>query len=728
MKSRPLKTISSPSHPTRASSNCSGKGWWGRTWLVEAIEKWRNAADRASRLFWIMGAPGVGKSAFAAHLAHYGRDKVIAVQFCEYDKPDHRSAHRIVRTLAFQIATRLPDYRKLLLTLPEIKDLDRMNPTELFDYLLTNPLHNAIDGGRERYLIVIDALDEAGGNGHNELVEMLARSASRLPEWIGIVVTSRPENAVIAPLQGLNPFILDTATESNRADIRDYLRRELASHLQNRPDADRLIEQILEKSEGVFLYVERFCEDVQRGHLSLDRPEQFPQGLGGIFFQYFQRQFPDLEKFRNGVRPALRAILAAREPLPWKYSNASSTGRTRNSVTSHALLPHSFRLRPRPAMTSLSLTTSHWQTGWADEAKACDYSVSVKEGHAFLAESSVRAIKSRAEPISVYWLRHALYHLQQCRRASDAAEVAADKWFIDLRIQSGLKNIFLSYSLDATETADRLFADLSRFGHTVLRHANEGANDAQNPASSADMIIALLTRRSTRMRSWSYRETLEAVSQGKVVLPVRATSSELTMPFHLRRPRYIDLSADYVGGLNELCQTLGKSSEIEKYCEDDATDLLPLEELVAQALRLSSEGRLVESEPLYRRALTTVEQNVGADHVDVCQRLEDLGQLLFSTNRLAEAEPLMRRALAIYEKTYGKSHPTVATALNNIAYLLQITNRLAEAEPLMRRAMKIDEQSLGRTTRESPHNSITLLSCFRQPTGWRRQNCSCAAP
>lgn len=163
----------------------------GRVWLFEAIEQWRNA-DRASRLFWIMGAPGVGKSAFAAHLAHYGRDKVIAVQFCEYDKPDHRNAHRIVRTLAFQIATRLPDYRKLLLTLPEITELDRKNPAELFDYLLADPLRHAIDGGRERYLIVIDALDEAGGNGRNELVEMLVRNARRLPDWIGIVVTSRP--------------------------------------------------------------------------------------------------------------------------------------------------------------------------------------------------------------------------------------------------------------------------------------------------------------------------------------------------------------------------------------------------------------------------------------------------------------------------------------------------------------------------------------------------------
>jgi len=361
------------------------KGLVGRAWLVEAIEEWRNAADRSSRLFWIMGAPGVGKSAFAAHLAHYGRDKVIAVQFCEYDKPDHRSAHRIVRSLAFQIATRLPDYRKLLLTRPEITELDRKNSSELFDYLLADPLRHAIDGGRERYLIVIDALDEAGGDGRNEFVEMLACNAPRLPDWIGIVATSRPEFDVTGPLQGLKPLCLDTATESNRADIREYLRRELGSHLEDRPDADRLVEQILKKSEGVFLYVECFCDAVGHGHFSLDHPQQFPQGLGGIFFQYFQRLFPDLEKFRKVVRPALRAILAAREPLPveilqrlfnWQDEELRDFTRLLGSLipvtteTGHKVI--------RPYHKSLA----DWL---ADESKAGPYFVSVLEGHRMLA-------------------------------------------------------------------------------------------------------------------------------------------------------------------------------------------------------------------------------------------------------------------------------------------------------------------------------------------------------
>jgi hypothetical protein len=45
--------------------------------------------------------------------------------------------------------TCLCDYRKRLLTVPEIAELDRKYAAELFDYLLANPLRSVINGGRE---------------------------------------------------------------------------------------------------------------------------------------------------------------------------------------------------------------------------------------------------------------------------------------------------------------------------------------------------------------------------------------------------------------------------------------------------------------------------------------------------------------------------------------------------------------------------------------------------
>lgn len=403
-----------------------GKGFYGRAWLFEAVENWRMDAKLDSRLFWIMGAPGVGKSAFAAQLTHQRGDAVIAAQFCEWDKPDHRNAQRVVRSLAFQLATRLPDYRKLLLTLPEIAELDRKDEAELFDYLLANPLRTAISGGRDRHVIVIDALDEAGEAGRNPLVEMLARNAPHLPEWLGIVVTSRQEFDVKTPLQALNPFPLDTQSESNRGDIRDYLRRELAVPLQNRPDADRLVEQILEKSEGIFLYVERFCDNVQRGHLSLDHPEQFPQGLGGIFDQYFKRQFPDLEKFRKDVRPALRAILAAREPLPLEILQRLFNWQDEELRDFTRPLASLFPITTEAGHEVIKSYHKSLADWLADQAKAGPYYVSRLEGHRMLGDYCLNVYKKTPQGFSGFVKQHLPYHLAQAADGLSLLSVLLD--------------------------------------------------------------------------------------------------------------------------------------------------------------------------------------------------------------------------------------------------------------------------------------------------------------
>ncbi|MCL4694233.1 MAG: TIR domain-containing protein [Candidatus Hydrogenedentes bacterium] len=411
-----IETLNAHLRPIRSDARIYDllrKGFLGRTWLFEAVEKWQQDAKRDSRIFWITGDPGVGKSAFAAQLTHTRSDAVIAAQFVEWDKPDHRDARRVVRSLAFQLATRLPDYRKLLLTLPEIAELDRKDPAELFDYLLANPLRSVIGGGRERQLIVIDALDEAGEAGRNPLVEMLARHAPRLPDWLGLVITSRPESAVQTPLQGLNPFVLDTRTEANRTDLRDYLRQKLAPQLDDRSDCERLLDHILDKSEGVFLYVERFCDDVEQNHLSLDRPDQFPQGLGGIFCQWFGRQFPDLEKFRKDVRPALRAILAAREPLPveilqrlfgWENEELRDFTRTLGS-----LFPVTKEAKGeviKPYHKSLA----DWL---GNEARAGAYFVSVMEGHRRLADFGWKSYRQSVTSLPQYMERHLPTHLHE---------------------------------------------------------------------------------------------------------------------------------------------------------------------------------------------------------------------------------------------------------------------------------------------------------------------------
>jgi tetratricopeptide (TPR) repeat protein len=113
------------------------------------------------------------------------------------------------------------------------------------------------------------------------------------------------------------------------------------------------------------------------------------------------------------------------------------------------------------------------------------------------------------------------------------------------------------------------------------------------------------------------------------------------------------------------------------------------------ALLHESQGRYAEAEPLLERALSILEQQLGQTHPHVARSLNNLAKLYKSQGRYAEAEPLYERARSILEQQLGPTHPHVATSLNNLALLYESQGRYAEAEPLLERSLSIHEQQLG---------------------------------
>ena len=406
------------------------KPFTGRKWMHEAVEIWRNKRDDDSRLFWIVANPGVGKSAFVANLAHFGKARVIALHFCEWNKKSHKDPRQVVLNIAFQLACRLADYRKLLLTLSQIDSLAAKSETELFDYLLVDPLRSVIDGGRERYLVIIDALDEANADGRNAVAEMLAQHTRRLPEWLGFLITSRPEEEVMTPLRGLSglkPFILDTARQENLDDIRSYLRHELP----NASEAE--IHAILSKSDGVFLYAEYVCEELRHNRLFLDRLDAFPHGLGGIYAQYFARQFPDLATYKRATRHVLGVLAAAREPLEPGFL-AKIFGW--DTYQQEDFLDSMGSLLRLSANTILPFHKSLFD--WlADKSKSGNYFVSTGEGQKQLADHGMHEYRRSVQELSAYNLRHLPSHLTELERWDEAVELLCDLLFVEARCKAG---------------------------------------------------------------------------------------------------------------------------------------------------------------------------------------------------------------------------------------------------------------------------------------------------
>ena len=114
-----------------------------------------------------------------------------------------------------------------------------------------------------------------------------------------------------------------------------------------------------------------------------------------------------------------------------------------------------------------------------------------------------------------------------------------------------------------------------------------------------------------------------------------------------------------------------------------------------ELMELYLTGKYDRAVVVAKKALEVAEKNVGPNHPDVAQSLNNLAELYRIQGQYAEAEPLYKRALAIDEKALGPNHSVVATDLNNVALLYYTQGQYAEAEPLLKRALAIDEKALG---------------------------------
>ena len=332
-----LKPVNCTSDMVEAES-----GFVGRQWLLGDIavdshellgeeaanpggvlEMWRTGRA-GGRVLWLRGGPGSGKSAVAARLAHIGRARVIAVHFCRHDRPERRDAATVIRTISYQMATRLGDYRSVLLELARKGvELESKNAFETFDTLMANPLRYELGGGRgahDRHIIVLDALDETLDNdGRSDLLSLVASEFAKLPDWIGLLITSRPEAAMVRHLGQYGVQKIDAGDARNVEDVRAYATAWLAQLFTNPTERQDAIDSVVSASAGNFLYIRHLRDSVSNGTIEaaeLSNVAALPPGLGSLYLRWFETRFADYKYYQSSQRPFLELMLAAREPLP----------------------------------------------------------------------------------------------------------------------------------------------------------------------------------------------------------------------------------------------------------------------------------------------------------------------------------------------------------------------------------------------------------------------------
>jgi tetratricopeptide (TPR) repeat protein/CHAT domain-containing protein len=114
-----------------------------------------------------------------------------------------------------------------------------------------------------------------------------------------------------------------------------------------------------------------------------------------------------------------------------------------------------------------------------------------------------------------------------------------------------------------------------------------------------------------------------------------------------------------------------------------------------QVITLYLKSNYQEAVRIQEKVLAWTEQNLGPDHPDTANSVNNLAQLYYSQGVYAKAEPLYIRALAIRQKALGPNHPLTAASLNNLAMLYSSQGAYAKVEPFYLRALKIYENALG---------------------------------
>jgi tetratricopeptide (TPR) repeat protein len=395
----------------------------GRKWLFRRIDEWLSDPD-GSPVFWITGGPGSGKSAIAAWLSARRRE-VAAYHFCRFTDRLKADPAQAVRSIAWQLSTQLPDYFQRLVGIPNLEEACRKgDAATLFDLLIVQPLHNLSQPDR-MIVVVIDALDEATHLGRSEFAQFLADETERLPDWMRLIVTSRPEIEVTQHLQGLEPVVLMADCPENTSDIAEYIRTHIAPHVAGSALSSTTLATLTQASEQNWLYIGWIRRELLARRLSLSKPEEFPKGLGAVYCQFFRRRIPDSSEYKKRCRPFLELLAAVCEP-PRPDDLARILGWSRYEL--HDVL-HTFgslldvdqyiRVFHRSAMDWLS-----------DPARAGNYFVDSMAGHRALADFGWSELGRGVEAMSDYMKRWLPTHLDATGRNEELANCVTDAEFV----------------------------------------------------------------------------------------------------------------------------------------------------------------------------------------------------------------------------------------------------------------------------------------------------------
>ncbi|HPB87584.1 MAG TPA: TIR domain-containing protein [Thermotogota bacterium] len=406
----------------------------GREWVFKRIQEWLET-DTPKRVLWIKGKAGTGKTGLAIKICDQ-YEQVVAHHLCKAENQEKKKPENLVKSIAFQLSTQIPEYRERLLdarsgledTLSDYKD----DPRTLFVKLIEEPLYGLrMDPGVKK-VIVIDAVDEANHPYSNDITIFIRDEFSKTPSWLRLILTSRDDPLVNSDLVVYESEAITLESPDNEKDILHYLEKHLKPFVPEGHNTHAYAEQLTGKSQGMFLYAVEVVKSIRRRELKLEEVETFPIGMNDFYKRNYERRFPPnqpetMRQYEERVLPLLNVMAAALEPLDKE---------TLTSVLGLSTQKEADRLYQM--MGTLFVQTDEWITpvhkslmDWLVSEAAGAYKIYPMDGHRSLAEYGWKRLKEKEahgweEPLD-YEIQNLGIHLYASREKPEKDAMIRDR-------------------------------------------------------------------------------------------------------------------------------------------------------------------------------------------------------------------------------------------------------------------------------------------------------------
>ncbi|KAF9443787.1 hypothetical protein P691DRAFT_383962 [Macrolepiota fuliginosa MF-IS2] len=256
----------------------------------------RNRIDSGTRMIWIHGPAGVGKSAIMQTVAKAMSSQApcAGLFLSRYGDPPRNDSKKVFTTLAYSLAVDNRNYRQYIeeKLSNDPAFLEKSISEQFMDLFLTPFIEHRVDAGPQRWVVLLDGLDESKNENNDQcmIVNLIRDSildhAGTVPFiWI---IASRPEAHLMSALMKAKQNFRDRPAEffertipveSDAAaqDIERYLHAEFAKIREMHPDSlpkpistwpsagDFL--KVAEASSGLFVLASTMMK-----YISVDRP------------------------------------------------------------------------------------------------------------------------------------------------------------------------------------------------------------------------------------------------------------------------------------------------------------------------------------------------------------------------------------------------------------------------------------------------------------------------